>query len=114
MAKPLTVAAVEKMKGAAARREVPDALVPGLYLIVQPSGRKSWALRYRRQGKPAKHTIGSYPAVELTDARDQARDLLKDLAKGKTPEQSKADRKAAEPLTFEALAADYIERHALV
>lgn len=112
MVKPLTVAAVEKMKGTEARREVPDALVPGLYLIIQPTGRKSWALRYRHEGKTAKHTIGSYPGVELTDARDQARDLLKDLAKGKTPEQSKADRKAAEPLTFAALAADYIERHA--
>ncbi len=29
------------------RREVPDGLVNGLYLVCQPSGARSWAVRYR-------------------------------------------------------------------
>ena len=29
-----------------------DTVVPGLVLIVQPSGTKSWKIYYRRNGKP--------------------------------------------------------------
>ena len=44
------------------RREIPDDYMRGLYLIVQPTGAKSWAVRYRHGGKSAKHRIGPYPA----------------------------------------------------
>ena len=48
MAKALTSKAVEKMQPDPERRlEVPDGLLPGLYLVVQPSGAKSWAVRFR-------------------------------------------------------------------
>jgi hypothetical protein len=54
------------------RYEVPDGKVRGL-LIVQPapSGVKSWAVRYRYNGKPRKLTIGrySYPEISLETAR---------------------------------------------
>src|SRR5262245_20361146 len=45
------------MKGC---REIPDG-GSGLYLQLFASGRKSWALRYRRptSGRPAKLTLGS-------------------------------------------------------
>jgi hypothetical protein len=41
------------------RTEIPDAVCRGLYLIVQPSGVKSWAVRYRcaSDGKPCKLTL---------------------------------------------------------
>jgi len=42
----LTAHSVEKIKPADARAEIVDALVPGLRLVVQPTGVKSWALRY--------------------------------------------------------------------
>ena len=58
----LTTAAVAKYVAAAnARREIRDALSPGLYLIIQPKpkGTKSWAMRFRRpNGQPAKLTLG--------------------------------------------------------
>ncbi|HEX2256291.1 MAG TPA: hypothetical protein VHG92_06255 [Afifellaceae bacterium] len=41
MPKALTAKAVEQAKPGAARREIPDGLLPGLYLVVQPSGAKS-------------------------------------------------------------------------
>ena len=59
MAKTLTQAAVERYRGGKARREIPDARAQGLYLVIQPSGKKSWALRFRRpNGQPAKLTLG--------------------------------------------------------
>ena len=92
MAKVLTVKGVEAEAPGAARREVPDGHTAGLYLVVQPSGVKSWAVRYRVAGKPAKLTLGPYPALDLKSARDQARAALATVARGGDPG---ADRKAA-------------------
>src|SRR5437868_1871983 len=59
MAKTLTSAAVEKYAGQAKRREIHDGGCPGLYLVVQPGGGKSWALRFRRpDGRSAKLALG--------------------------------------------------------
>jgi hypothetical protein len=45
--------------GKAVRTEYPDAACPGLYLVVQPTGTRSWAFRFRHQGATAKKTLGS-------------------------------------------------------
>jgi integrase len=58
MSKVITHRFVESVRPKAARAEYPDAGCPGLYLIVQPSGTKSWALRSWQNGKSAKHTLG--------------------------------------------------------
>ena len=58
-AKTLTEAAVARLKPGRQRREVPDAGAPGLRLVIQPSGAKSWALRFRRpDDRNAKLTLG--------------------------------------------------------
>ena len=44
-AKVLTTVAVRNAKPARARREIPDAGCVGLHLVVQSSGRKTWAVR---------------------------------------------------------------------
>jgi hypothetical protein len=41
MSRPFTSKTVEAMKPTAQSREVPDPAVPGLYIVVQPSGSKS-------------------------------------------------------------------------
>ena len=58
MAKALTQLAVKAAKPAHNRIEIPDCGCTMLYLIVQPSGVKSWALRYRFKGAPKKLTLG--------------------------------------------------------
>jgi integrase len=66
----LTDAAVRKLKPKRERREVPDSKATGLYVVIQPSGAKSFALRFRRpDGKPAKLTLGPLESssVEPTD-----------------------------------------------
>jgi hypothetical protein len=52
------------MRPATDRREVADGYLPGLYLVVQPTGAKSWAVRYRHHGQPRKFTLGAFPARE--------------------------------------------------
>jgi integrase len=44
--------------GKLARHEIPDGGCPGLYLVVEPTGTKSWAHRYRHRGRPKKDTLG--------------------------------------------------------
>lgn len=62
----LTALAVAKLKKAAVRLEIPDTGAKGLRLIIQPSGAKSWAMRFRNNGKAAKLTLGP---VDLSDRK---------------------------------------------
>ena len=91
----LTARAVETAKPAAVRREIPDALMPSLYLVVQPSGTKSWAVRYRHNGTTRKYTLGSYPAIDLKAAASLAGKALRAVAEGRDPGQEKAQARSA-------------------
>ena len=95
---------------------MPDGGLPGLYLVVQPSGAKSWAVRYRADGKPKKLTLGPYPRLPLVEARDAARTALRAVAVGRDPASekraAKAEPDAVRTMQFSAVAADYIERYA--
>jgi integrase len=92
----LTAKGVEALKPhPTKRREVPDAALLGLYVVVQPSGTKSWALRYRFAGKPAKLTLGRWPVMGLAEARAAATEALDMLAKGRDPAAEKRAAKAA-------------------
>uniref|UniRef100_UPI000D440752 Arm DNA-binding domain-containing protein n=1 Tax=Vibrio splendidus TaxID=29497 RepID=UPI000D440752 len=50
----------------------------GLNLRVRKNGGKSWAIRYKNpeNGKPARFTLGTYPALSLADARKKALDCF--------------------------------------
>jgi integrase len=114
--KQLTVRTIENLKPSAERHEVPDGLIPGLTLVIQPTGAKSWALRYRLSGKQKKLTIGSHPAVNLKSARDLARTALVAVAKGEDPAQEKQETKRKERAgaigdLIEKVVPAFIERH---
>jgi integrase len=73
MSRVLTARYVETVAPKRSRQEIADAGCLGLYLIVQPTGAKSWAVRYRRpDGKSAKLTIGSAADYSLAAARAAA------------------------------------------
>ena len=116
MGKALTVRRIETVKPATSRREVADGLLSGLYLIVQPTGAKSWAVRYRFAGMPRKHTIGSYPAIDLASARELARKALVSVADGRDPAREKRTAKQgtsqADSYLVEKLIGHFLERHA--
>lgn len=135
LASVLTVKSVEAAKpDPKTRREIPDGALPGLYLLVQSSGAKSWALRYRFDGKPKKLTVGSVllerigeapdgplpfgVPMTLTEARKAAREALQQIAEGTDPAAAKAAAKAAKAAdaeagrdTVEILGQRFIERY---
>jgi integrase len=58
MGKVITHRFVESVRPKTVRTEYPDAGCPGLYLVVQPSGTRSWAFRFRHNGVNGKRTLG--------------------------------------------------------
>jgi integrase len=83
MAKNLTALKIVNIKPGDARQEIADGKCRGLYLIVQPSGRKSWGVRYRFGGRTRKLTLPGF--VSLGEARKLASEALHDLELGKDP-----------------------------
>lgn len=74
----------------------------GLFLMVKPSGAKSWLLRIQADGKRQEFGLGSTKAVTLADARDKAAIVRRDYRHGIDPlavkRKAKAERQAA--ITF--------------
>src|SRR6266436_3650861 len=124
MTKDLTVKRIDNAKATSSRQEIPDGLLVGLYLVVQPSGAKSFAVRYRYAGQPRKLTLGAFPAISLEAARDIGGKALRAAAEGRDPatekQAAKTDAKKAEAEAvrgkrdlFENVAREFIERHAM-
>jgi hypothetical protein len=112
----LTVKAIENFKPGASRREVPDGDVRGLYLQIFPSGKASWAFRYRFGGRTRKLTIGASPEIGLKDARDLARAAHLQIAGGEDPgavkQAARTDAKALPARDIvEKVAAQFLARH---
>lgn len=89
MAKTLNAKYIDSLTPDATRKEIPDGGLPGLYLVIQPSGAMSWAVRYRHDGKPRKLTIGAYPAFSLAEARKSASAALRAVSEGRDPIEEK-------------------------
>lgn len=116
MAKALTVKTLENLKPGAARREVPDGLIRGLFFVLQPTGKGSWAVRYRSAGRTRKLTLGTYPAIDLKSARELASRALVKAAAGDDPAAEKqAAKKSEAPVErdiVEKVVESFIERYA--
>ena len=105
MPKVLTFAAIERYRPTGQRREIRDGGTQGLSLVIQPSGAKSWAMRFRRpNGQPAKLTLGT---VDLSGKE------LKDKPEIGMPLSLPAARQlAAEVHRQRAMGRDVIADHA--
>lgn len=95
MPRALTTKAVEAAKPGSSRQEIPDPAFSGLYLIVQPSGVKSWALRYRWAGRTSKLTLGRWPLMGVADARAAATEAVDKIEHGRDPSAEKKATRAA-------------------
>ena len=118
MARAFTTKAVEAVKPDTNRREIPDPSLAGLYLVVQPSGAKSWALRYRYAGKPRKLTLGKWPIMGVAAARAAATEAIEAVEYGNDPGAAKKKAKAerieaqlSERDFIKTLVGDYAKRH---
>jgi hypothetical protein len=89
----------------------------GLYLVVKPGPRKSWAFIYRRGTKMTELGLGGIADVTLVAARAEAAALREVLSQGGDPRAHRERVRQAKALedarsvTFEAAARSYHERH---
>ena len=106
----LTDAAVRKTKPNPGKRvELHDGR--GLYLVIQPTGAKSWAYRYRVGGKSRKLTLGTFPIIDVAEARSLcSAAALKTRAGGDPAAEHK--RATAADDSFENIARLFVERYA--
>jgi len=110
MARHITDLGVKNLKPRAQRYEKP--IGGNLFLVVQPSGRKSYAVRYRYAGKTRKLTLSG--GLSLVAARREAADALYQIERGVDPGVARVQQKQAQRLadadTFAAIAAEYFRR----
>ncbi|WP_107928607.1 tyrosine-type recombinase/integrase [Neisseria animaloris] len=102
---PLNDRQIRNAKPAAKPYKLADG--KGMFLQVAPAGGKLWRLKYRIDGKEKLLSIGKYPAVSLSEAREAAENARRLIATGQDPsaakQQAKQERQAALLNTFEAI-----------
>lgn len=107
----LSVAAIKSARAEARARKIFDR--NGLHLHIYPSGRKVFRLRFWCGGKEQLLTIGRFPEVSLSEARDRSDALRAQLRQGIDPRARRAAIDAAPaPVTFEAAARAWHALHA--
>ncbi|MGD0640216.1 MAG: tyrosine-type recombinase/integrase [Roseiarcus sp.] len=134
VAKKLTAAAVKSFLPGKVVREIADGGCPGLRVVVQPSGHRSFAMRFRRpSGQSANLILGpcdtsrKEPASEpvigapltLASARELATAINRERASGvdviaaraADKRRQKAEREAQAASTFAVAARRFIEQH---
>ncbi len=97
------------------RLELADIRCAGLRFRVTAANARSWAFRFRdpTTKKHLRFTIGPYPDISLSEARQKADDLRRTVANGSNPiEQKRQERRDATAKTFQALADRYMDEHA--
>jgi integrase len=118
----LTAIAIKNLGAKDARYEVPDPACPGLHLVVQPSGAKSWAFRYRFGGKTRKLTIGGaitdkgIEVISIGEARDVADEARVSAARkidpieaGRAKQRRAAEEAEAAVNTLRVVAEKYLD-----
>lgn len=108
----LTDIAIRNLKASTARREIPDSGQRGLYVIVQPTGAKVFAVRYRLAGRQRKLTLTA--GISLGAARREAADALYQVEKGVDPgtakQRAREAQRAAAADTLEAVCGEFFRR----
>jgi hypothetical protein len=88
---------------------ISDGIRNGLSLEVSPEGGKRWRFRYRFNGKAKMISLGTYPLIPLTEARDLAKEARKEIARGV---DLSAKRKAGKVLenAFRVVAKEWFDK----
>lgn len=82
----------------------------GLYLLIGPTGAKSWVLRYQRAGRRREMGLGSFSVVTLAEARQSAVAQRKMLVAGDDPISTRRAARSA-GASFGEAADAYIAAH---
>lgn len=113
MKKKLTPKSIDALPPATGKRyEVHDALLPGLHLRVSATGGKVFGVSRRVDRHMKRIRIGAYPIVSLADAREKARDILRDIELGQYDQASPSVADSAPSLTLGEVIPQFIELYA--
>lgn len=87
-----------------------DDQLPGFGVRVYPTGRKSFVLAYRANGRKRFLTLGNFGRLTADEARRLAKAKAGDVARGEDPQGDK--EQAAQAGTMAGLCEVFMERHA--
>jgi hypothetical protein len=89
----------------------------GLYLLVSKAGGKHWKLKYKFDGKEKLLSLGAYPDITLSKARELREQHKSDIANGINPSEVKKEKKEEKQAednkhlnTFKAIALQRLEK----
>lgn len=85
----LTKRLVEGLESRSEDYMVWDRDLSGFGVRVYASGRKSYLVQYRAGGRTRRHSIGQHGALTADEARQEARKLLGDVARGGNPSEDR-------------------------
>lgn len=92
--------------------EIYDSRVNGLAVRIFPTGTKSFVYRYKWASQSKRYTIGQFPKISLTQARELAKDLYAKIRLGIDPMLEKKEKIADQKsLSFRMLKKEYISKH---
>ena len=109
----LTVTAIRNAKPSKKAYKLYDE--SGLFMQVTPSGGKWWRFKYRFDGKEKLLSLGTFPDVSLSDAREKRNSARKLLSQdppvnpSEVRKAGKRTKKLNSENSFEALAREWIE-----
>lgn len=107
----LTKTMIQQAEPTAKKYRLNDSMVPGLSVLVLPSGVKTFYLRYRTaDGDQREMKIGTPNELTPDDARRLARDAWAQVREGRDPAAERHARKSAPMLSD--LAQRYLQEHA--
>jgi len=111
MGQPFTDLMLRKLTaGGRERYEVWDQRIPGFGLRISKAGTKTFMLVYRHRGRSRRMTIGRYPVLSLSEARDKAIDALRQVEAGTDP-ILEAEKAVDTSLQFDAVVDEFVEKH---
>lgn len=109
----LTDLAIRNLKPREKAYKVADR--DGMYLVISPMGNRTFRFDYRFNGRRETLTIGRYPELSLTQAREALIEARRQIRDGISPARAKADGKQGrrDTVTFGGHAALWLENAGL-
>jgi integrase len=106
--KTLTDKGVLALRPKPTRYHFPDPELTGHYVRVLPSGTKTFTVVARGPDGQVWHTVGGTDLLKIEQSRDLAREAIKRIKVGLTPEEPPPEQ----PDSFKAVAQNWIKRYA--
>jgi hypothetical protein len=99
---------IDKIKAGTRERLVSDEITSNLFLLISPKGKKSWRWTSKIAGKTVKVSLGNWPKIPLSNAREAARELNNRKSHGLVVSQAVVVSKEVPGDTFEDVADRFI------